>query len=359
MPKQFLSGISRNKVKRLIESILESEDLISITVVNNLTTQEAEQALSAYQGYILKGLVDTNIGDIATNASAILTKLAISDVIDDVIHEDGDKALSANQGFILKGLIDGLTTSVGTNTSNISTNTSAIAAKIAIADIVNDLISTDTDKPLSAAQGKILKDVQDGKAGLASPAFTGTPTAPTAANETDTTQIATTAFVNNEIQVKSPILFANGAYYNASFGSTRLSCLYFASYEQLYAGKTSAGGDLITLTNTSANGLTIEANDYCVVIATLFMGYDIEGDVAFTIAAYPTYTSTAVSAITNNIIRSRTTIPAGKFNTHTCCLFLANGQELRPQGELSSSHTIGGTDYQSRFSFIAFPWRIS
>lgn len=30
-----------------------------------------------------------------------------------------------------------------------------------------------------------------------SPAFTGTPTAPTAANETDTTQIATTAFVHS------------------------------------------------------------------------------------------------------------------------------------------------------------------
>ena len=34
---------------------------------------------------------------------------------------------------------------------------------------------------------------------LASPAFTGTPTAPTAANGTNTTQVATTAFVNNAI----------------------------------------------------------------------------------------------------------------------------------------------------------------
>ena len=38
-----------------------------------------------------------------------------------------------------------------------------------------------------------------GKAGLASPTFTGTPAAPTAAQGTDTTQIATTAFVNAEI----------------------------------------------------------------------------------------------------------------------------------------------------------------
>ncbi len=35
---------------------------------------------------------------------------------------------------------------------------------------------------------------------LGSPAFTGTPTAPTAAAGTDTTQIATTAFVQAAIQ---------------------------------------------------------------------------------------------------------------------------------------------------------------
>ena len=37
------------------------------------------------------------------------------------------------------------------------------------------------------------------KAGLASPTFTGTPAAPTAAQGTNTTQLATTAFVNAEI----------------------------------------------------------------------------------------------------------------------------------------------------------------
>ena len=37
------------------------------------------------------------------------------------------------------------------------------------------------------------------KAGTASPTFTGTPAAPTAAQGTNTTQLATTAFVNAEI----------------------------------------------------------------------------------------------------------------------------------------------------------------
>lgn len=43
-------------------------------------------------------------------------------------------------------------------------------------------------------------------AGLASPDFTGTPTAPTAALGTNTTQLATTAFVKNELDNYSPTI---------------------------------------------------------------------------------------------------------------------------------------------------------
>lgn len=46
---------------------------------------------------------------------------------------------------------------------------------------------------------------------LASPAFTGTPTAPTAAVGTNTTQLATTAFVNSEIANDAPTKTGGGA----------------------------------------------------------------------------------------------------------------------------------------------------
>ncbi len=49
------------------------------------------------------------------------------------------------------------------------------------------------------------------KANLASPALTGTPTAPTAAVGTDTTQLATTAFVNAEIANDAPTKTGGGA----------------------------------------------------------------------------------------------------------------------------------------------------
>jgi len=53
-------------------------------------------------------------------------------------------------------------------------------------------VGTDTTQVSTTA---FVKAAGDLKANIASPTFTGTPTAPTAATATDTTQIATTAFV--------------------------------------------------------------------------------------------------------------------------------------------------------------------
>ena len=67
----------------------------------------------------------------------------ISDIVDNVTSTNTNKPLSANQGKVLKGLIDGALTPN---------------------DVKDNLTSTDTNKPLSANQGKILKDLADTKA---------------------------------------------------------------------------------------------------------------------------------------------------------------------------------------------------
>jgi hypothetical protein len=71
------------------------------------------------------------------------------------------------------------------------------------------LANTDT---VVGAFGKVQGQL-DAKAPLASPAFTGTPTAPTAAIGTDTTQIATTAFLQDYIDTLAPteLSYASGS----------------------------------------------------------------------------------------------------------------------------------------------------
>ena len=70
----------------------------------------------------------------------------------------------------------------------INTPTGITKSDVGLANVDN---TTDANKPVSTATQTAL----DFKAPLASPALTGTPTAPTAAPGTDTTQVATTAFV--------------------------------------------------------------------------------------------------------------------------------------------------------------------
>jgi hypothetical protein len=72
-------------------------------------------------------------------------------------------------------------------------NVSGISATMVGLGNVNN--TADTAKPVSTAQQTAL----DLKANLDSPALTGTPTAPTATVATNTTQIATTAFVRAEV----------------------------------------------------------------------------------------------------------------------------------------------------------------
>ena len=78
----------------------------------------------------------------------------------------------------------------------------SVAGKTGVVTLVKDDVglsdvdnTSDLDKPISTAQQSVLNL----KANLASPALTGTPSAPTATVGTSTTQIATTAFVNAEI----------------------------------------------------------------------------------------------------------------------------------------------------------------
>jgi uncharacterized membrane protein len=78
------------------------------------------------------------------------TKVNVADIVDNLTSTDTNKPLSANQGKVLQ---DG---------------------KVATASIVNDLTSGGTTVPLSAEQGKVL---QDGKVAKAGDTMTGTLTA--------------------------------------------------------------------------------------------------------------------------------------------------------------------------------------
>ncbi len=76
---------------------------------------------------------------------------------------------------------------------------------------LTDAQKTQARNNISAVTSADITNAISGKANLASPALTGTPTAPTAAEGTNTTQIATTAFVQTAISGFSSDVFSVGS----------------------------------------------------------------------------------------------------------------------------------------------------
>ena len=98
--------------------------------------------------------VDTKLANKADKTD-LAKKTNIADIIDNLTSSDSNKPLSANQGKTLKDELD-----KKANTTDMNTE---LAKKINTADIVDNLTSTDTNKPLSANQGKVLKAKVDKK----------------------------------------------------------------------------------------------------------------------------------------------------------------------------------------------------
>jgi hypothetical protein len=94
---------------------------------------------------------------------------------------------------------------------------------------------TEIDNELNAISGAI-----SSKADLASPTFTGSPAAPTAAAGTNTTQLATTAFVTAALAAVYPV---GSIYVNASSSTNPATLLGFGTWTAFGAGRVMVGLD--------------------------------------------------------------------------------------------------------------------
>ena len=118
------------------------------------------------------------------------------------------------QGAATKAYVDGLEGFGDAATLQAAVVSTAADVVLTHADVVltaADVVLTHADVVLTAADAvstaaDAVSTAADLVAFLASPAFTGTPTAPTAATTTDTTQIATTAFVQQELAANAGVV---------------------------------------------------------------------------------------------------------------------------------------------------------
>lgn len=140
-----------------------------------------------------------------------------------IVHKSGDETIAGTKTFSTSPVVPSKSTAAGNNatvvateaqvyavqsnltahTGNVSNPHSVTKAQVGLGNVDN---TSDVDKPVSTATNTALAL----KANIASPAFTGTPSAPTATAGTNTTQIATTAFVKTAVDTKQDKITATG-----------------------------------------------------------------------------------------------------------------------------------------------------
>ena len=175
-----------------------SKRWLNFSVINNYA-----QNLFVHNGTTLKGYVSdgsalvasitvdaTRLGSSITNVALITEGISSATASKSVFLATGDNVGAGGTGDIR--LITGAPTSgtrgsVSINALNVNMNSSKI------------INLTDPTAAQDAASKNYVDVALALKASLASPTFTGTPSAPTAAPATSTTQIATTAFVVGEL----------------------------------------------------------------------------------------------------------------------------------------------------------------
>lgn len=166
-------------------------DLDADAIVNDLTTGGTNKVLSAEQGKILKQSID-NI-----SAGELSVPIATEEKIGGIKSSIGiGKVTVATDGTASVSSIDSASKLSTSRTITLTGDASGsvefdgsqnVSIDVTVADDSHNHIIDNIDG---------LQDALDLKAPLASPSFTGTPTAPTPDKNINTTQIATTAFVH-------------------------------------------------------------------------------------------------------------------------------------------------------------------
>ena len=136
-----------------------------VQLVDNLISDDADKALAAKQGKALKGLID----GLTTKLAGVEQVLQSNDTDLDTIQEIVTKIKAVDN------VLGGVTAVMDTKKAEAiqaakealdtkaATLQAAIDAKVAKADIVDNLTDGGTDKVLSAEQGKALKTLVDSK----------------------------------------------------------------------------------------------------------------------------------------------------------------------------------------------------
>lgn len=190
----------------------------------------------------------------STTAQADTVKMTTTDALNAFKIPFGDTTVSVTGYYgLLQDSTATFTYTPATNTMTVGTVVGNLNGNATTATSISGLTASVTELNYSAGVTSAIQTQLNSKAALASPTFTGTPAGPTAAVGTNTTQFATTAFVNAEI--------ANDAPTKTGGGASGTWAIDISGNAATATNATNATNATTATTATTANALNT-ANDY-------------------------------------------------------------------------------------------------
>ena len=282
--KTKLNGIATGANKTIVDSSLSSS---STNPVQNKVINTALAAKAPLASPALTGTPTAPTAAAGTNTTQIATTAFVKSAVD--TSASGLKIFKTvtvgDTSLVADSATDTLTLEAGANVTltpdatndkitiaatdtTYSEATTDAAGLMSAADktklngIATGANKTTVDSSLSSTstnpvQNKVINTALAAKAPLASPALTGTPTAPTATAGTNTTQIATTAFVKSAVDTASTAVSAAvRSFSKVKVGSTTVEA------DSATDTLTLEAGDNVTITPDATNDkVTITATD--------------------------------------------------------------------------------------------------
>lgn len=264
--------------------------------------------------------------------------------------------LSAAGGALLAspvftGVPAGPTAAPGTNTTQLATTAfveAAVAAGSAGVSSFNGRIGAVTliANDISAAGGAV----------LASPAFTGTPTAPTAAPGTNTTQLATCAFVTAAIATAPYAPLASPGFTGTPTGPTAApgtNTTQLATTAYVTAALAAFSGAGVTSFNSRTGAVNLIANDISSVGGALLASPAFTGAPSAPTALLGTNSTQLATTAFVQAAVTAATAGVSSFNTRTGAVTLTTADVTSAGGAPLASPAFTGTPSLPAGSVIA------
>jgi len=191
-------------------------------VVTGTTTTNNVQTVSTSNGVVFEGTTadgfDMTLLSVVSGSSKTVTLPNIAGYVPIMTNSPGTTAISATITEL--NYVDGVTSSIQTqlngkastsHTHVLTSGATDVTATAAEVNVLDGITATTAELNYTSGVTSAIQTQLNAKAPLASPALTGTPTAPSAAASTDSTQIATTAFVQDAIDARTYVTSVGGA----------------------------------------------------------------------------------------------------------------------------------------------------